>query len=153
MKDKAIVQDIHGEQITLICGAAEGCRSCNASSFCAAKTREVDAVNHMGLSLMRGDQVEYYIPPGWTILAGFVVLIIPLLTFIGAFVLSGRFIPGLGEGLQALFGLAGLAGGFGLSFLYNRIMRNKNVPEIIRRIEQGRQEEQDSDEEGRAFLE
>lgn len=135
MKDKATVRTINGENVTIVCGAGEGCRSCKANSFCAAKTREVSALNRKGIQLHRGDTVEFFIPPGKTILAGFLVLIFPLLTFILAFLLAGAFLPQSGEGLRALFGLGGLAAGFGISFLYNSRVKHKNLPEILRRLE------------------
>jgi sigma-E factor negative regulatory protein RseC len=135
MKDQAVVQRVEGENITLICGAGEGCRSCQANSLCAAKTREVSAVNPHGVGVARGDTVEFYIHPGKTIFAGFVVLILPLLTFILGFILAGNLFPLSGEGFRALVGLAGLAGGFGVSLVYNRLTKKTNVPIVTRRIE------------------
>jgi sigma-E factor negative regulatory protein RseC len=135
MKDTATVQSVEGEMVKLICGANEACRSCKANSLCSSKSREVSAVNRKGLSISKGDTVEIFIPPGKTIFAGFVVLIFPLLTFILAFVVAGRLFPGVGEGLQALAGLGGLAAGFSLSFLYNGLTKKKNVPIITRRVE------------------
>ena len=135
MKDTATVQSVEGGMVKLICGANEACRSCKANSLCSAKSREVSAVNLKGISIRRGDKVEFFIPPGKTILAGFVVLILPLLTFILAFIMAGRLFPGVGEGLQALAGLGGLAAGFSLSFLYNGLTKKKNVPVITRRVE------------------
>ncbi|MFP4619607.1 MAG: SoxR reducing system RseC family protein [Spirochaetaceae bacterium] len=134
MKDTATVEKIEGHRITLMCGAGEACRSCKANSFCASKTREVSAINQKGIPLNRGDKVEFFIPPGRTILAGFVVLIVPLIIFILAFLAAGEVLPSAGEGLQALFGIFGLAIGFGFSFIFNKIAKDKNLPRILRKI-------------------
>ena len=135
MKDTGTVRTIEGERITLVCGAGEMCRSCKANSFCSAKTREVAAANPRHIELRRGDQVEFFIPPGRTILAGFMVLIFPLLTFILAFVISGALRPESGEGLRALYGVIGMAIGFGGSFLYSKLTTKKNVPEVMRKVQ------------------
>lgn len=134
MKDTATVSSIEGKRVTLMCGTGEACRSCAAGSFCATKTREVSAVNQKEIPLNRGDKVEFIIPPGRTIIAGFVVLIFPLITFILAFFAAGEVFPSAGEGLQALFGILGLAAGFGFSFIYNKIAKDKNLPKILRKI-------------------
>jgi positive regulator of sigma E activity len=135
MKDRAVVEKIAGSEVTLICGSVEMCRSCTANAFCSAKTREVSALNRRNLPLHKGDTVEFFLPPGRTILAGFVVLMLPLLTFILAFFAAGSLMPDSSEGTRALFGLLGLAGGFGFAFLYNAVGRQRNLPEILRRID------------------
>jgi sigma-E factor negative regulatory protein RseC len=78
--------------------------------------------------------VEIFLPPGRTIFAGFSVLIFPLLTFIAGFAAGGILIPESGEGLRALFGLAGLGLGFLLSYLYNRSAKSRNFPVLTRKI-------------------
>ncbi len=135
MKDTGTVQSVNGEEVKLFCGAGEACGSCTTRSGCSAKTRTITAANHTGLIIRQGDTVEFFIPPGKTIIAGFTILIFPLLTFILAFVLTGRLLPAADEGLQALAGLGGLAAGFGVSFLYNGLTKKKNVPLITRRVE------------------
>ena len=135
MKDRATVRNIDGERVTLVCGTDAGCTNCKAGSLCSAKTREVSAVNRRGITLHQGDTVEFFLPPGRTILAGFIVLILPLITFIAAFLAAGTLFPESGEGLRALIGLGGLAAGFGIGFLYNVFTKKKSVPEILRRLE------------------
>ncbi|HDQ15385.1 MAG TPA: Fis family transcriptional regulator [Sediminispirochaeta sp.] len=134
MKEAGVIQRIEGEEIFLSCHSDAACKSCGASSFCKTQGREIIARNRRRLSLHEGDQVEFFLPPGRTIFSGFIVLIFPLLTFIAGFLMADRLLPDSGEGLKALFGLAGLGAGFAASYIYNYINKEKNYPEVIKKI-------------------
>jgi sigma-E factor negative regulatory protein RseC len=75
-----------------------------------------------------GDTVEIYLPPGKTIFAGFMVMILPLLLFALGFFLLGLGLPESGEGARVLGGLAGLILGFGISWLYARLTKTRDLP-------------------------
>ena len=135
MKETGKINRIEGENIYLECGDTSACKGCSASAFCKTRDREIVAVNHLDIPLHQGDKVEIYLPPGRTIFSGFIVLIFPLLTFIAAFVLAGIAFPGSDEGTRALFGVIGLAAGFGISLLYNRLAQKRNYPEVVKKLD------------------
>ncbi|MBN1686178.1 MAG: SoxR reducing system RseC family protein [Spirochaetales bacterium] len=130
MTETAIVKSIDGDTVKMGCGLSEGCSSCS-SSFCSAEKRMFEAVNPKGLQIERGDLVDIYIPPGKAVAAGFLVLIVPLLLFVAAYLVAGRVVSGASEGVQALFGLIGLAAGFLLSFAYSRKKKAAGMPVIV----------------------
>jgi len=130
MTETAIVRSIENNVIKLGCGHNEGCSSCS-SSFCSADTHLFEAANPKGLDLERGDVVEIYLPPGKTVAAGFLVLIVPLLLFAATYLITGRVMNEPGEGIQALFGILGLSVGFLLSFTYSKRRKAANMPVIV----------------------
>lgn len=135
MKEVGTVNRIEGESVYLECGDTSACQGCSAGAFCKTKGREIEALNSRRIPLNTGDKIEIYLPPGRTIFSGFIVLIFPLLTFIFAFVAAGSALPESDEGTRALFGIAGLAAGFGVSFLYNRLAKQRNFPEVIKKLD------------------
>src|SRR6056297_3668525 len=112
VKEIGTVNKIDGQNISLTCGDTAACESCAAGAFCKTKGRDIIALNTKKLSLATGDQVEFFLPPGRTIFAGFSVLIFPLLTFIGGFLLCSSILPESGEGIRTLCGIGGLILGF-----------------------------------------
>ena len=135
MKEVGTVSRIEGESIYLECGDTAACQGCSAGAFCKTKGREIEALNSRNIPLHTGDKIEIYLPPGRTIFSGFIVLIFPLLMFILAFVVTGTALPESDEGSRALFGVIGLAAGFGISLLYNRIAKKRNFPEVTKKID------------------
>jgi len=134
MKETGTVNRIEGEMLFLSCGSPSACKGCAAGSFCKTRDREIEALNLRHIEVETGDKVEIYLPPGRTILSGFVVLIFPLLTFIIGYLSASKLVPGSGEGTGVLFGMAGLAAGFIISFFYNIINKKKNFPEVLRKL-------------------
>lgn len=139
MKETARVAVINGAVADVVCDEADGCKSCAGNAFCGVRTRRFEArvPERLRGSVAEGDRVEVLIPPGKTILAGFVVLMVPLLLFIGGFAAGRLILPEAGEGIQALFALAGLASGFLLAFGYNRLTGKKNLPVLTSVIPDG----------------
>ena len=131
MTETARVSNIDGRTVTIACAGKGTCKSCS-SSFCATDQRIFEASNTKGFNINVGDTVDVYLAPGKTVAAGFLVLIVPLILFMVGYSVSGRLFSATSEGIQALFGLVGLAAGFGLSFLYGKKKRASNMPEIIR---------------------
>lgn len=129
MVETGIVNSVNGSIAEIGCGPNEGCESCS-SSFCSEEKRVFEAINSKGLELNTGDLVDVYLAPGKTVLAGFLVLIVPLILFGTGFLLAGSLINDATEGTQALFGLGGLAVGFYGSFAYSKKRREKSMPVI-----------------------
>ena len=62
------------------------------------------------------------------------VMIFPLLLFFVFYFAAGFVLTAPAEGIQVVFGLAGIAAGFGINFLLNRKTDRKKLPEIINKI-------------------
>ena len=134
MTEQGKIKTIKGDEIILSCSSLNGgCKKCSASSFCSTSGNEFSALNDNKIDLKSGDTVEIYLPPGQTIFAGFMVLIFPLLSFI-LFFAVGSWIFNSSEGTGVLFGISGLAAGFGITYLYNKMSKQKNTPRITRLI-------------------
>ena len=103
------------------------CESCS-SSFCSVKARTFQAAFASDVRVKVGDDVEIFMPPSKAIGAGFLVLIFPLLVFIGVYLAFG-FLEN--EAAQVGAGLGGLAAGFGLVFLIGR-RQTHELPRIVR---------------------
>lgn len=127
MTEKARVIEIHGDSAKVECGDDASCGSCS-SSFCSVKSRTFRATITPEVSVKIGDQVEVFVPPSKAIGAGFLVLIFPLLVFIGVYLAFG-FLEN--EGAQVGAGLGGLIAGFGLVYLIGRGHR-QDLPQIVR---------------------
>lgn len=127
MTERARVIEVHKGSATLECFDHQGCASCG-SAFCNVKARTYAATVGEGLEVRPGDQVEVFVPPARAIVAGFAVLIFPLLLFIAAYLAFG-FLDS--EPARVGTGLAGLAAGFGIVYLAGR-GRRKELPTVVR---------------------
>ncbi len=136
MTERARILSIKNNIAEVACEEAAGCKSCAGGAFCAVKSRQFEARLSAGIAgtLSEGDLVEILIPPGKTIFAGFMVLMVPLILFLCGFAAGKMLLPEAGEGIQALFALAGLGAGFLLAFAYNRLTGKKNLPLVTRVI-------------------
>ena len=130
MTEVATVTKISGNEVSVVCKSEETCGGCSGL-FCSAEAHAISAVKDTKLHLSEGDVVDLYIPPGKTMFQGFVVLVFPLMLFIAAFVVGGRIVPNASEGVKVIFGLSGLALGFGASFLYGKATRKTSMPKIV----------------------
>jgi len=136
MTETAKILAINGDTAILGCGMeSAACASCAGSPFCNIRERTYEAVIDTGVRVTEGDIVRVFLPPGRTILSGFMVLIFPLILFLLFFFLSGPILGMQGEGVRALCGIVGLILGFGISFLTGRINKRKNMPRIIEKAE------------------
>jgi len=137
MTEQGKITDINGEEIILSCSSLSGgCKSCSGNSFCSTNGKVFSALNGDNIDLKSGDTVEIFLPPGRTIFAGFMVLIFPLLSFI-LFFITGSWLFKGSEGIAVLFGILGLAAGFGITFQYNKISKQNNTPQITKLINKG----------------
>ncbi|MBI9107090.1 MAG: SoxR reducing system RseC family protein [Spirochaetales bacterium] len=136
MIEKATVITINNDIVSLACGDSAGCGECAAHGICGgAQDRKFDAWNASKIDLNTGDRVEVLLPTGKTIGSAFMVMIFPLLLFFLFFYAATLVIENPSEGVQVLFGLIGIAVGFGLNFLLNRNPKKKSMPEIIRKLD------------------
>ncbi len=134
MIEQGKITDMNGEEIVLSCSSLSGgCKNCSSNSLCSTNGKVFSALNDKDIDLKSGDTVEIYLPPGRTVFAGFMVLIFPLLSFILFFGIGTR-IFNISEGLSVLSGLLGLVVGFGITYLYNKVSKRKNTPQITRVI-------------------
>ncbi len=144
MIEQGKIVTIQDETVTLSCSALSGgCKSCKANSFCSVNGHTFDAINRGKLNLKSGDLVEIYLPTGRTLFSGFMVLIFPLILFI-IFFLTGSVLLKLGDGPSTAFGIGGLAAGFAITAVYNKVSRIKNTPRITKRLEEKQEEENGS---------
>ncbi len=133
MTENGTVKKIEGKIVTITCGNKELCSSCKAS-ICTAKGREFQALNSKGIPIQEGDIVDIFLPPKRAIASAFIVLIVPLILFIALYILSGRLFGIQGEGMKIVVGLAGIAIGFGISYLYSKMRKQVDYPEIIQKL-------------------
>ena len=130
MTETAMVIDKLDDHIKLKIIKGEGCASCEGHS-CTLEGREFTARNTKGIHLDIGDTVRVYLPPGKAILASFMILIFPLILFLLFYFISGPLFNIQSEGVRALFGVAGMAGGFGFSLLLRKQKKEEDMPEIV----------------------
>ncbi|MFP4363988.1 MAG: SoxR reducing system RseC family protein [Spirochaetia bacterium] len=131
MKEIAQVTEISDNLIKVKCGVSGSCKNCS-SGFCSVKDRIIEAKNPKNLELEEGDVVEVLVDPGKAVSSGFFVLILPLLAFIGAYLIGEFLLQIPSEGVNAVLGFLGLGAGFGIVFLVNKNTKNKSYPEITR---------------------
>ncbi|MEW5814299.1 MAG: SoxR reducing system RseC family protein [Spirochaetota bacterium] len=131
MTETGKIIKIEGNRVTLgVCGE-ESCQACGGSCSIKEKERVFTALNSRDLSLQAGDEVEVYISAGKTLKASFMLLILPLLLFIIFYAGAGGIFKGASEAVKALGGVAGLASGFGINYLYKILRKQPDMPEII----------------------
>lgn len=127
MTERARVIEVRDRIVTLQCFEHQGCSNCG-SVFCNVKARTYDATLSDGIQVKPGDQVEVFVPPGRAIVAGFAVLIFPLLLFLAGYLAFG-FLDS--EPVRVGAGLGGMTAGFGIVYLAGR-GRKKELPAVVR---------------------
>lgn len=130
MTETATVKSVGTDTVSVVCKTAESCKGCSGL-FCSADAHEIRTANPSALTVTPGDVVVIDIPPGRTVFQGFIVLILPLILFIVSFFIGGKVYPSASEAVKVLFGLFGLAAGFGFSFLYGKFRKDQSRPVIL----------------------
>ncbi len=130
MTERATVQQVSDRDVTVELRSLAACGGCTACGgiFGPAKPQTLRAGNPRHLSLHAGDLVEVGFAPGKAVGAGFMVLILPLALFIGAFAAAGA-MGVTSEPLKVVAGVCALAAGFGIAFLHGR--SKSSLPEVV----------------------
>ena len=134
MKEFGVVKEIDGSTALVRCEANDGCQACGSAGSCSVEGKEFNVTFGSEYDLGPGDTVEIFLPPGRTMMAGFMVLIFPLMTFIGGFIVVGAIAPGASEAVKSIAGIGGLGLGFLASWIYSRIGKDKYVPRVTRKL-------------------
>jgi positive regulator of sigma E activity len=121
---------VNDDGVTLALGPLPECGGCTACGlFAPRKPQLLRAANPHGLALQPGDVVEVGFASGKALRMGFMVLILPLVLFLGAFSAAGA--AGVtSEPLKVVAGIVGLAAGFALAWARGRA--RGNLPEVVR---------------------
>lgn len=136
MYEQASVISIHNSKVVKVTCETAGCANCHASSFCNTKGKSFLAHNHSGSQLNIGDVVELYLPPGKTIFAGFITLLVPIILFPIGYYLPSWLHFSESEVVSVLLGLAAIGVGFLISRLFSKIKGHDYIPQITRILEQ-----------------
>ncbi len=135
MIEKGIVDRVEGKLITVRCVDTEKCSSCGGGCAVDKQGRVFQALNSRSLSLKNGDLVEVYLDTGRAVWSGFMVLILPLLLFFPFYYAAAYLLPGAGESVKVLSGITGIIMGFGVNFIRKRIIKDKDMPEIQKKVD------------------
>ncbi len=132
MVEKGIVESIEEGWISVQCSENPYCASCNACESGKDSVKRLKVKNPDNISIEKGDIVEVYLSPGKSILASFMVFIMPIILFFIFYFLAGSVIKGASEKVQVLSGLLGIALGFIINMIYGKIRKDSDLPEITR---------------------
>jgi positive regulator of sigma E activity len=130
MIENAVVCEIDNDTVSVIleneCG--ESCGHCSKKN----KKETIQVYNTSGLNIKKGDRVEIYAAPAKTILAGFLIFIVPLLLFVIFYFAGSLIFPSGDEAALFLCGISGIAFGFLLNLVISLVRRRKELPEITK---------------------
>ncbi|WP_422480323.1 SoxR reducing system RseC family protein [Pleomorphochaeta sp. DL1XJH-081] len=136
MYEHASVVAIKNNNIITVSCETDTCANCKAGTFCATKGKTFNAHNGTDRNLSIGDTVEIYLPPGKTVTAGFIALLVPILLFPVGYYLPSLFNAEVGEGVRIIGGIAGIGLGFFISRLFSKAKSGEYTPEVTRIIEE-----------------
>lgn len=133
MINKAIVNRVEDNDIYLMHVRDYGRKEKTERNFWNIKTRDFKAVNPENILLSPGDIVEFFIPEGKTILASFIVLILPVIVFILSFLITS--LLGLSsDKLKALISIVLMISSFYIFKLLKKAGYKESLPVIIKKI-------------------
>lgn len=136
MYEHASVVAIKNNNIITVSCKTDTCANCKAGSFCATKGKTFNAHNGIDKNLSIGDTVEVYLPPGKTVTAGFIALLVPILLFPVGYYLPSLFSGTVGEGIRIISGIAGIGVGFFIGRIFSKAKSGEYTPEVTRIIEE-----------------
>ena len=129
MTETTKVLEVSSDEVVVGC-ITSSCENCSGNSFCNVKEKTFTAANPKNLDIHKGDTVDVYLPPGKTIISGFMILMLPLALFLGGLIGTRWLVPDSGEGFQALGGFIGMAVGFLIGYLFGQAKKHKYQPII-----------------------
>lgn len=133
MFNTAIVNRIDSGEIFLVHIKDFGKKEKTERDFWNIKDQEFRSVNPKNFDLKQGDAVQYYIPEGKTILASFLVLILPLIVFLASFIILKS--TGVqSEKLIALISFILMIVSFSFNKLLKKVGVKETLPEITEKI-------------------
>lgn len=135
MYEQASVISIRNDGTITVSCQTQSCENCKAGAFCATKGKHFIAYNGTNTELTIGDTVELYLPPGKTVFAGFMTLLVPVILFPIGYYLPVLFNAGVQEGIRVMGGLVGIAVGFLISRKFSKLKAKEYTPEITRIIQ------------------
>ncbi len=130
MYERAKVVSIQGNKALLSC-ATSACTGCKGELFCNIKERSFWATIPKNLSISEGTEVEIHLPTGKTIQQSFATLILPLLFFVGGYLIVRLGFKIDNELWQAVGGFGAMGVGFFSLFLYNKFTKKEKTVEIV----------------------
>ncbi len=130
MHERAKVISIQGNKALLSC-ATSACTGCKGELFCNIKERTFWAPIPKNITIFEGSEVEIYLPTGKTIQQSFTTLILPLLFFVGGYLIVRLGFKIDNELWQAVGGFGAMGVGFFSLFLYNRLTKKEKTVEIV----------------------
>ena len=119
IEERARVDSVHGDWVTVTAGAKQGCATCAEGKGCAGgvlgklanrKDRHVQVSNPQQLEVRPGDWVRIGLDESALVSGAMAVYLLPLLAMIAMAAMAH--LGGAGEGMTTLLALAALAGGF-----------------------------------------
>jgi len=134
MNERGMVTEIQGRLLTVQLEMNEGCGAC-ANDGCKKTRRAIKAYNRDGLPLAEGDYIEVQVEGKAQLVGAFWVLGMPLVLFIGGYLLGRSLFPGESEGPAALCGLAGLVVGMIVGMVVQKGQRLESLPRVLRKVE------------------
>lgn len=126
MNNTAIVNRIENSEIFLVHIKDYDQKEKTERDFWKVKDLEFKGLNPENFTLASGDAVEYFIPEGKTIIASFLVLIFPLISFLAAF----GILTSLGFKSEKLIALISI-GVMILSFSINKFLKKLGLKETL----------------------
>ena len=135
MYERASVVTVNADDTVTVMCTTEACSNCQAGAFCSTKGKTFTAHNDTGIPLHTGDTVELYLPPGKTIIAGFIALLVPILLFPVGYYLPSLVSHDIAEWVRIIAGIGGIALGFGISRTFSRLKSREYTPQITRILE------------------
>lgn len=130
MTERAIVCEINNSKVRVMIehDCQEACLHCSQKD----KKESLLVYNKSHLVLKPGDKVEIYAAPAKTILAGFLVFIVPLLLFIAFYFAGHLLFKSRDDLIPFLCGISGIVFGFLLNVGIKLIRRQEELPEITK---------------------
>lgn len=101
-------------------------------SFWKVKERTFPVENPENLFLLKGDMVEILVDPKGSIKAAFMIFMLPLICFLGAYGLASLFVQK--EALLFLAGVLGLCAGMGINVMIARLRGQGKLPVIQKKM-------------------